>query len=86
MGGPLGDARINLSACLRPPRRQGGGLVFGRSLADATRGTAVGPAILENDPWVDEKGNPRGENCPALVVRCVQHLEKWGIEEEGLFR
>ncbi|TFY77669.1 hypothetical protein EWM64_g6341, partial [Hericium alpestre] len=23
---------------------------------------------------------------PALVVRCAQHLHKWGIEEEGLFR
>ena len=23
---------------------------------------------------------------PALIVRCVQHLSKWGVEEEGLFR
>ncbi|THH13214.1 hypothetical protein EW146_g6972 [Bondarzewia mesenterica] len=23
---------------------------------------------------------------PALVVRCAQHLLKWGVEEEGLFR
>lgn len=23
---------------------------------------------------------------PALVVRCVEHLMKWGVEEEGLFR
>ncbi|KZT19914.1 RhoGAP-domain-containing protein [Neolentinus lepideus HHB14362 ss-1] len=23
---------------------------------------------------------------PALVVRCAQHLLRWGIEEEGLFR
>ena len=23
---------------------------------------------------------------PALVIRCAQHLMKWGVEEEGLFR
>jgi hypothetical protein len=23
---------------------------------------------------------------PALVVRCAEHLMKWGVEEEGLFR
>jgi len=60
--------------------------VFGRSLADATRDTAIDSAAFESDLWMDEKGRPRGENCPALVVRCVQHLEKWGIEEEGVFR
>ena len=86
IAGSPAEARIRLSVCLRPPRRQGGGLVFGRSLADATRDTAVHPSFFEKDPWVDERGKPRGENCPSLVVRCVQHLERWGIEEEGLFR
>ena len=23
---------------------------------------------------------------PALIIRCVEHLMKWGVEEEGLFR
>ena len=23
---------------------------------------------------------------PALALRCAQHLVKWGIQEEGLFR
>ncbi len=25
-------------------------------------------------------------HIPALVARCAQHIEKWGIQEEGLFR
>jgi hypothetical protein len=25
------------------------------------------------------------QRLPALVVRCVEHLMKWGVEEEGLF-
>ena len=23
---------------------------------------------------------------PALTLRCAQHILKWGIQEEGLFR
>jgi hypothetical protein len=28
----------------------------------------------------------RERRLPALVVRCAEHLMKWGVEEEGLFR
>lgn len=71
----------DLGTLLRPPILRGasaggGGLVFGRPLADCVRDT--GPAL--------GPGDTGSRHIPALVLRCVQHLEKWGVVEEGLFR
>ncbi|KDQ21401.1 hypothetical protein BOTBODRAFT_61112 [Botryobasidium botryosum FD-172 SS1] len=57
------------------------GVVFGANLEDAVWETKV-----DTSDWLDEHGRKRGVNCPALVVRCIQHLEKWGVDEEGIFR
>jgi hypothetical protein len=73
-----------LGALLRAPFRrniQGGGLVFGRSLSDCVRDTK--PLVVV--------GNTSGSDVearfiPALVLRCVQHIEHWGLHEEGIFR
>ncbi len=70
---------------LRPPRPKGGGLLFGKPLASAVANTTIGD-YPEVEKWLDSEGKERGVACPALVVRCVQHLEMWGVEEEGLFR
>lgn len=86
----------------RPLRPGQGGLVFGRNLADCVRETAVRPGTIGVMPiGKDQKRASRmslGEaeaarnrileerHIPALVARCAQHIEKWGIQEEGLFR
>lgn len=70
---------------LRDPIEPRGGLLFGRPLRHAVEDTAI-DLSREAKPWLDAKGKQRGENCPALIVRCIQYLEKWGIEEEGIFR
>ena len=37
--------------------------------------------------WEADKIPPLQDRLlPALVLRCVQHLLAWGIQEEGLFR
>ncbi|KAI0030765.1 hypothetical protein K488DRAFT_71924 [Vararia minispora EC-137] len=71
------------------------GLVFAQPLGQCVRHTALEPvrvalAAAEKadsavpDPGVD--ASPEERMLPALVVRCVQHIMKWGLEEEGLFR
>ena len=74
----------NLGTMLRPPFRRtlpGGGLVFGRPLADCVRDTK--PLVILGD----EAGvGIEARFIPALVLRCIQHIERWGITEEGLFR
>jgi hypothetical protein len=81
MDQPIGP---NLGTMLRPPFRrtlQGGGLVFGRPLVDCVRDTKP-LVVLGNAAGADIEAR----FIPALVLRCVQHIERWGITEEGLFR
>lgn len=78
---PMGP---NLGTMLRPPFRRsipGGGLVFGRPLADCVRDTK--PLVVVGD---EGGAGIEARFIPALVLRCVQHIERWGITEEGLFR
>ncbi|KAF9517375.1 hypothetical protein BS47DRAFT_527122 [Hydnum rufescens UP504] len=77
------DYGVCLPICLRPSSSNSGGLLFGRNLSDAVAATKI---TNSGAPWLDEKGRLRGTNCPALVVRCIQHLELWGVQEEGIFR
>ena len=74
----------NLGPMLRPPFRnsaQGGGFLFGRPLVDCVRDTK---ALVVLGPEPDAGIEARF--IPALVLRCIQHIERWGIAEEGLFR
>lgn len=93
---PAGPA---LGPCLRGPKRNGvgtaviGGMVFGRDLRTCVRETAIEEvrAKLEDNNGFDgiEVGDTRPVEqrvLPAIVVRCHQHLMKWGVQEEGLFR
>jgi hypothetical protein len=69
-----------LSALLRPAIPGASGLVFGRALEDPSV-----PRDMEG--WMDEKlGVRRCVGLPAFVSRSVRHLERWGGDEEGLFR
>lgn len=80
----------NLPPPLRAARPRASGLVFGQRLSSAVNETAVETSLSseggKEKAWVDTKGRMRGVGCPALVVRCIQHLELWGVEEEGIFR
>ena len=76
----------SLGTCLRGPVRNSaggfviGGLVFGRQLRACVQDTAIDAVRLA--PTTSGDSQP-GE---ALVICCVEHLMKWGVEEEGLFR
>lgn len=84
-----------LGTCLRGPMRNrsgspvAGGLVFGRDLKTCADGTAI-DAVRLAPPTSDSShtASPvlHERRLPALVFRCAQHLMKWGVEEEGLFR
>ncbi|KIJ49522.1 hypothetical protein M422DRAFT_246603 [Sphaerobolus stellatus SS14] len=63
---------------VRPPKNPAGGLVFKRELWECVKDTMV------SDP--DARDDVAKRMLPALVYRCYQHLHKWGLEEEGLFR
>lgn len=74
---------LSLGTMLRPPFRrlaQGGGLVFGRPLADCVRDTKPLVVVGGHEDGIEARF------IPALVLRCVQHIERWGLTEEGLFR
>ncbi|KAF7793776.1 hypothetical protein EIP86_004897 [Pleurotus ostreatoroseus] len=88
-----------LGTRLRGPRKNGrggsvvGGMLFGRELAVAVRETRIDVGAGKDGG--QGKVNIEGEGSvkpleermlPALVVRCVQHIQRWGLEEEGLFR
>ncbi|KAI9442424.1 hypothetical protein H4582DRAFT_1809421 [Lactarius indigo] len=84
-----------LGTCLRGPMRNNsgfpvaGGLVFGRDLktcADETAIDAVRLAPPTSDSSHTVPPDLQERRLPALVFRCAQHLMKWGVEEEGLFR
>ncbi|KAH9994977.1 hypothetical protein BJV74DRAFT_795355 [Russula compacta] len=84
-----------LGACLRGPMHNNsggfiiGGLVFGRNLKTCVNDTAI-DAVRLTPPTADSSQSVspvlHERRLPALVVRCVEHLMKWGVEEEGLFR
>ncbi|OCB86855.1 RhoGAP-domain-containing protein [Sanghuangporus baumii] len=82
-GGPAGP---NLGPCLRGPlipvNGNGKGLVFGRELELCVKDTAC---TGEVESGVDGL-SLEGRSLPALVARCAQHIVKWGVQEEGLFR
>ncbi|KAI0305522.1 hypothetical protein B0F90DRAFT_1815135 [Multifurca ochricompacta] len=84
-----------LGTCLRGPMQNGsgapvaGGLVFGRDLEACVHETAIDAIRLASPTSaVSRTVSPvlHERRLPALVVRCAQHLMKWGVEEEGLFR
>lgn len=62
---------------VRAPRAPSG-LVFKRALWECVKDTKTS-ALSTNDPLAMRM-------IPALIYRCVQHMYKWGLEEEGLFR
>lgn len=80
----------NLGKLLRAPMQPG--LVFGRDLATCVRETAaanqksVTGTGFGMDMEVVGARALESRHLPALVLRCAQHLEKWGVQEEGLFR
>lgn len=84
-----------LGTRLRGPTRNNsgvpvaGGLVFGRDLKTCTDETAI-DAVRLTPPTSDSSHTVppdlQERRLPALVFRCAQHLMKWGVEEEGLFR
>ncbi|KAL5485075.1 hypothetical protein ACEPAI_7717 [Sanghuangporus weigelae] len=82
-GGPAGP---NLGPCLRGPlipvNNNGKGLVFGRELELCVKDTACTGAVESSVNGLSLDGR----SLPALVVRCAQHIVKWGVQEEGLFR
>jgi hypothetical protein len=77
----------HLGIMLRGPlvSRGFGGLVFGRDLASATRETRIASMSLVGYSPAEPK-DLENRMMPALIVRCVIHLRKWGLDEEGLFR
>lgn len=89
-----GAANLNFGRIVRGPLSIGGGAVFGRRLSDCVRDTAVDDVKQKllsgeyhDEGWEVDKIPPLQDRLlPALVLRCVQHLLAWGIQEEGLFR
>ena len=90
-GGPC------LGSRLRGPRRTAsgsyvaGGLVFGRELETCVNDTAIDSTLIAKELGTQseepmEKRPLEKRLLPALVLRCAQHLLKWGVQEEGLFR
>ncbi|KAI0769329.1 hypothetical protein BD413DRAFT_613878 [Trametes elegans] len=88
----------NLGRRLRGPRLSStgrsiaGGLVFKRDLQICVRETAIdevqmriASGKLEDDPKLGF-GPVEVRLLPAIVVRCAQHIHRWGLQEEGLFR
>ena len=89
-----GANSLNFGRIMRGPLMAGGGVVFGARLADCVRNTAVDDVKQKllsgeyyGEGWENDKIPPLQERLlPAIVLRCVQHLLAWGIQEEGLFR
>ncbi|KAI0743778.1 hypothetical protein C8Q80DRAFT_1183099 [Daedaleopsis nitida] len=67
-----------------------GGLVFKRNLQTCVRETAIEEVLMRlADGRPDEVYGHRpleSRLLPALVLRCAQHILRWGVQEEGLFR
>jgi len=64
------------------------GMVFGRDLKTCWRETPVVSRVQAGKGAGKEKylRSLEKRRVPAIVVRCVQHLLLWGVQEEGLFR
>ncbi|THH07496.1 hypothetical protein EW145_g3333 [Phellinidium pouzarii] len=73
----------NLGRRMRASSHPGSrGIVFGRDLSQCVQDTAI-------EGNIGGKGDMlklEGRRLPALVTRCAQHILKWGVQEEGLFR
>ncbi|OBZ68063.1 hypothetical protein A0H81_11921 [Grifola frondosa] len=89
----------NLGMRLRGPRLNSlgvpiaGGLVFKRDLQTCVRETAIDDVLrqmaFEAQDYVMTNGGVKpleARLLPALALRCAQHILKWGVQEEGLFR
>ncbi|CDO78167.1 hypothetical protein BN946_scf184467.g6 [Trametes cinnabarina] len=87
----------HLGRRLRGPRvsdsgRAAGGLVFKRDLRTCVRETAIEEMkirLASGQPVADGRSAFKPVEArllPALVVRCAQHILRWGVQEEGLFR
>ncbi|OCH93108.1 RhoGAP-domain-containing protein [Obba rivulosa] len=88
----------NLGRRIRGPRRTSsgasiaGGLVFKRDLRKCVQETAINNVLEriatgEELDSIESGVRPLEERMlPALAVRCAQHILKWGVQEEGLFR
>ncbi len=67
-----------------------GGLVFKRNLQTCVRETAIDEMLVQLAHGQREESfgyKPlESRLLPALVLRCAQHILRWGIQEEGLFR
>ncbi|KAI8993795.1 hypothetical protein BD414DRAFT_480460 [Trametes punicea] len=69
-----------------------GGLVFRRALQACVRDTAIEEVKIKlvtskQDDDIRSSVKPlRARFLPALVVRCAEHILRWGVQEEGLFR
>ncbi|KAF5328854.1 hypothetical protein D9619_011704 [Psilocybe cf. subviscida] len=65
------------------------GVLFGRDLATGVRETGihVGKVLGAGGPKKEGLfGEFEERRLAAVVVRCAQHLLRWGVQEEGLFR
>ena len=64
------------------------GMVFRRDLRSCVRDTAVIDVEIEGKVDADSFDFKELESrlLPALVLRCAQHILRWGVHEEGLFR
>lgn len=88
----------SLGKRLRGPKRTPsgtsvvGGLVFRRDLQTCVQETATDHVLFQLVSRTEELDSEsvirplEDRMLPALAVRCAQHLLKWGIQEEGLFR
>lgn len=91
------DVVHTLGVMVRGPRRTArginvvGGVVFRRALDAAVRESALDAVMAEiargGQDYVFDGTRPLRERwVPAIVVRCAEHLLRWGMQEEGLFR
>lgn len=62
--------------------------VFGAPLHVAVEQTRIEPRSNDESerPAVLDRLSARRQMLPRVVVRCIESLEKWGIDEEGLYR
>ncbi|TFK94622.1 RhoGAP-domain-containing protein [Polyporus arcularius HHB13444] len=85
-----------LGSCLRGPKLSSsglsivGGLVFRRDLRTCVYETAADDVLRRlagHQEGVSFGFKPlESRLLPALVLRCAQHILRWGVQEEGLFR
>lgn len=76
-----GEGVVKRAARKNYPR----GLVFGQQLDVAGRTWGVFDAASDRED--EEEYHQRRRRClPAIVIRCVDYLNIWGPQEEGVFR